>query len=216
MTDPAEVRPTGLAVAYGAHGLKSLVWNRTPLLADGAFTVERAVFREPDGTEIEADTKPVNHLHGPPLLLDYGAWSINVWYNAVTVRDRLTLTITVNNKTPDDTLTGLWLRPLVLRFPASPTPESYPAMSFLPGNPRYHWYDWGGGTCVFVNEDVTRPLIAGFEHAGHEGYYNIRLRTNPWRGDWFASFPYDRVGRPIPAGCSDRFVASLRFGSSIP
>jgi hypothetical protein len=214
--------PAALKVTFGAKGVATLVYGGTNLLADGALTVERASFRAPDGTERAGPLTDVRYdgprPDGPRRVVTarFGWGSVACTYAADA--DRLTLRLTVTNDSPD-TLQGIWVRPLLLRFPELPKgwdpAGHFPNVSFLPGGPRVHTADFGAWALAFVNEDLTRPLIAGLNSASDpptSRTYPLIIRSSNF--GWMDEQVTPRMVRPIPAGGRDQYTVSLRFGPS--
>jgi hypothetical protein len=206
-----------LRVDFNAKGVSVLNYGTTNLLADGTFLVERAVFRRRDGTEVTPPLKPEVRWDARRRSLAFRfSWgSVTCVY--LPEPDKLKFQITVTNESPD-ALQGLWLRPLIVRFPEVPKgwdPKGHlPQMSFLPGSPRVHVADFGVGTLAFANEDLTTPLISGFlwtsEPKAHT--YPLIIRTSNF--GWMEDTVTPRMVRPVPSGGRDEYTVSLRFGPS--
>jgi hypothetical protein len=216
--DAAEPLKGGrLRVDFNAKGISALNFGTTSLLADGSFFVERAVFRKADGSESIPPLKPdVRWDARNRILTTRFSWgSVTCKYGVES--DRLTFRISVTNDSAD-TLQGLWLRPLLVRFPEIPRgwhPQGHaPNLSFLPGSPRVHVADFGTGTLAFTNDDITRPLSAGFLWTSEPTAHAYPLIVRSSNVGWLEQFATPRTNRPVPPGGRDEYTLSLRFGPS--
>ncbi|HTK78010.1 MAG TPA: hypothetical protein VL371_22270 [Gemmataceae bacterium] len=214
--EPSKAAPR-LKVDFNAKGVSVLTYGTTNLLVDGAFLVERAVFRRPDGTEMTPALKPeIRWDARRRTLTSRFSWG-SVTCEYLSEADRLRFHITVVNESPD-VLQGLWLRPLLVRFPQLPK-DWHPhglQLTFLPGGPRVHVGDFGTGAVAFVNEDLTTPLISGFRWTSDPGKYIYPLVVWTSNFGWPDESVTQRMVRPIPSGGRDEYRLALRFGPSGP
>lgn len=216
--DPPKAAPR-LRVDFNAKGVSVLNYGTTNLLADGAFVVERAVFRRRDGTELTPALKPEVKWDARLRTLTFRfSWgSVTCAYKVDP--DRLKFHVTVINESPD-ALQGLWLRPLLVRFPQVPKgwhPQGHSTeFSFLAPGPRVHVADFGTGALAFVNEDLTAPLISGFLWASDPATHTYPLIIRTSHFGWMDDIVKPRMVRPVPSGGRDEYHVSLRFGPSGP
>src|SRR5262249_34420871 len=82
-------------------------------------------------------------------------------YQAVS--NRLNITVTIRNTTPDKTISHIWMYPLGIQFPAPPANLNPSAsVDFNLDAPSSIWWNYGSGTVDLVNDDVVQPLATGF------------------------------------------------------
>jgi hypothetical protein len=206
-----------LRIDFNAKGVSVLNYGTTNLLGDGSFLVEKAVFRARDGKESSPALKPDARWDPRRRSLTMRfPWGIVACVYSVE-GDRLHCRIGVENNSPDP-LQALWLRLLLIRFPEVPRgwhPQgAAPNVSFLPGSHLGHLADFGSGTVAFVNDDIHRPLTAGFLWTSETTArsYPVIVRTS--NAGWLDQYLSPRLDRPVPPGGRDEYTVSLRFGPS--
>jgi len=205
-----------LKVDFNAKGISVLNYGTTNLLADGTFLVERVVIRKRDGSETVPALNPDAKWDARRRVLTtrFPWGSVTCEYGVDP--DRLKFHITITNDSPD-TIQGLCLRPLLVRFPEVPKgwdPKGHPHWDFLPGSPRVHVGDFGTGVLAFANEDLRSPLIGGFRWASDPTTQTYPVVLWSSNSGWPDEAVTRRMVRPIPSGGRDEYSMSLRFGAS--
>jgi len=129
--------------------------------------------------------------------------------------DKLTLNIAVKNTSSTDTLAGLVINPMTLRFPQMPVGfNGNPQVGFNVNGPTAIGADFGSGVLMMTNDDVVKPLYVGFSSdisTPTDNHYNLVVGSRPIFSPP-SSWPV--FNRPISPGASDTYTTSLRFGPS--
>ena len=203
-----------VSIKLGQAGLTTLRSSGTLLLSQGTPSVQKVTLTGKDGRSVDgsaAPTKTALDTARQTLTHTYPWGEVSCTYAAAG--SRLNLTIEVRNTSPL-TLSALWLQVMALRFPQPPRGwvPNVPCLGANIGDPTVDFADYGVGTLALCNDDVVRPLLAGFP-----GRADLQVRPiwvcssnigylSPWLD------PY--LKRPIAPGGTDTYRLSLRFGAS--
>ncbi len=201
-------------LAYGPNGLSSLRYRGWQLLAYGDLRVSHVVMRDGAGNTSPGSLESTLESDPPAgRVLRKFAWG-EVEARYTPRAGRLNLAVTVRNRSANTILEASY-EPLGLRFPArvAEYDGSIPLMGHNVGDPTIISMTWPAGKAVLVNEDVVRPLLAGFpwsldRPANATFPLRISIGRDPMLPDML---PY--IDRPIPPGASDTYELSLRFGA---
>ncbi len=213
----------GLQVTYGSQGLATLSYNGVQLVntaANGseAFTVYEYERVPAGGTATDyyswngGYTTSWNATQNT-LTWAYAWGVVSCHYSATS--SALNMTMTVTNTTPGDTINGVDIFPLAVRFPTMPVGYSQNAVQagYTGDGPNVQTADYGSGVVDLCNTDVVNNLYCGF--------FPINNNTSPYTTFtiWASSLPLGFqppslpiFDRPIPAGQSATYTVSLRFG----
>ncbi len=129
-------------------------------------------------------------------------------------RARLDLKIAVHNASPDS-LTSINLYPLGLQFPE--LPKSFGAANY----PQFHNNLDGPALIVAdyrtaalaIAETAAKPLYVGLAPSGAANHYALQVGTANDNSTGFLAKAVP-LSRPVPAGQTDHYFVSLRFGAS--
>ena len=210
----AQVTP--LQVTYNGNGVSGLTYNGVSLLdPGGSFTVSNYTLRHADGTTFYSEDWQGGYTIQMDLAAKKLTWSY-AWGSVVSqytqVGDRLNLTITVRNTSATDTLMGLNIFAMRLRFPQALPGPGYPEISFGADAPGVAPADFGSGVMVMANEDPTRQLYTGLytlSDVATTHRYNVLVGSNPLH---YNPTAWPVFNRSIAPGQSDTYNVSLRFG----
>ena len=124
---------------------------------------------------------------------------------------QLNVTVTVNNQSPN-TIHDLWMEPFGIQFPSTPLEYFYPLVVNSIGQPAIQQTTYNSGVMVLAANDITKPIQLGFPwsyNSPTNTIFPLQLNTG-----LVSMYPnqYQAINRPIPAGGSDQFSFSLRFG----
>ncbi len=195
--------PAAVRAVVGEAGLDALTVAGADVLGDGAFVLEKVVFRDEDGRTRLGEKTCRLAADGRVVRRTYPWGTIACEY--APKPGRCDLAVTVENASKA-TLQELWSRPLSLKLgtrrrrPRARTNIGAPSVLALP---------FDAGVLAAVNPDIDRPLHLGLGRPrGKDAAMPIQLRAG---GDRMI---YDRLGmsRPIPPGGKDTYRLSLRFG----
>ena len=161
---PATARDAGVSLRFGDTGLASLQYGGTEFLADGDMSVQKATLRDTAGHPTDAGTAAAATLinsRDDTVTQTFPWGSVRCAYAAAG--SRLDITIGVTNKSAQ-TLTGIWIQPLTLKFPHAPQGWSpnYVYMGTNAGAPTINYANFESGALAVCNDDVDRPLLCGF------------------------------------------------------
>lgn len=206
---PAGAQPA-LDVGFGDEGLTRLEYAGESFLNDGTFRVWGVAFRGWDGRRQQADATPEHRRFDADarrLVLAYPWGELRCTYEVQA--DQLRLGIEVRNHS-DAILAELSLSPMETRFPQPPRGwvPHMPYRGFNLGWPTVNVAECETATLVVCNEDVGRPLQAGW--AGRESLA-ARPMVVSTVSDWAAELINPQLHRPIYPGQADRFDIALRF-----
>ena len=204
----------GLDVQTGSAGLKSLSFQGVDLLANGTVEVYRAGFRKLDGTTYTGRVKLRSRKMDRSrqrLALTYEWGEVSCTYTVSG--NRLDLDIRITNKSRD-VLRGIAMQLMEVRFPKKPKgrgwANNWPIMYHNSGAPTVLTADYGDGVLTLCNNDLTCPIIMGFQPAG--GSYSIRTDSSNEFMKWLWPHVNPYLDRPIYPGQTDVYSFSLRFG----
>jgi hypothetical protein len=195
-------------------GLASLKCNGAEFLSSGEFHVNHVLLRKPSGETYAGDTKGTTQVDvaARQWTATYPWGTIQVRYTAE--QNRLNLNIATKNTSSSDTIQGIWYAPLTLRFPekVKEYDGSIPLMENSIGNPGILRVSYESGVLVVATEDGEKPIQFGFPWSADRPVNKVfPLTLNTGR---VTTLPdsYPSIERPIPAGASDQYQLSLRFG----
>jgi hypothetical protein len=201
-----------LSCQFNNAGISSIRYMGTEYLNDGDLRINSVLMQNPQGGLIRADlngAKSFDAAH-KTLSIKYSWGSIGLTYLAAA--DGLTLAVTTRNNSPYP-ITGLSYEAITLRMPSKPQEFDgvSPLLGTNIGGPTALSLTAGKAAVVLTNEEVNRPLLAGFPWALNKPANTIfPLRINTGRDPAYPnSLP--GIDRPIPAGGSDTFNIALRF-----
>jgi len=185
-----------LQVTFDSSGLHNINYNGTTLHnldsfpLDG-FRILDYKIRKSDGTVVRHIVDALYpHTFNPEtqtLTYSFGWGSMSLHY--VQDYDRLNLNFTVTNTSAVNTLLGMNILPLTVRFPVYPAGynATEPKIGYNGDGPTAIPADWGTGTVVATNSDTVKPLYVGFftnpqTHTGWslspEGKRSNRVRSS--------------------------------------
>ncbi|BDI32086.1 hypothetical protein CCAX7_41370 [Capsulimonas corticalis] len=216
----------GLQVTYGNQGLATLVYNGVTLAdtnANGqdAFAVYEYERKAANGTVTDKYSWDGGYTTSwnastKTLTLTYDWGTVKCIYTQPT-STRLNLAITVTNTTAGDTINGLAVSPLYVRFPNFPIgyDANTPHVGYNSDGPNVQVADYGTGAMALCNDDVVKNLYNGFFTISPDTANYKRYEI--WTGSMPLSFQppnYPKFYRPIAPGASDTYNISLRFGAT--
>jgi hypothetical protein len=201
-------------IATSENGLTSITSDNVEFVQDGNVRVDQIRLKKSNGDIYDGST------HGTAVfdkssreLTNTYSWGLVKVLYAVS-NNRLTLTITTTNRSESDTIDGLWVIPLTLRFPekVKEYDGNVPLLVHNIGQVAAVKVSYGTGTLMVASEDIDKPLMVGFPWALNRPantQFPLSVHT-----DRVHSYPdsYPTIHRPIPPGGSDRYIVSLRFG----
>jgi hypothetical protein len=206
--------PPEVTIAMSAHGLESLKAGKVEFLQSGDFRVEEVLLKNAQGATHPGSSSgtAVSDPEHRELTITYPWGTVKTAYAAE--ENRLTLAITASNTMSTETIQGIRLTPMVLKFPEKVREYdgSIPLLAHNLGQLATVKVSYGSGTLAVVSEDLAKPLMIGFPWALDKPAntdFPLSVHTNR-----VSSYPdsYPTIVRPIPPGGSDRYVVSLRFG----
>jgi len=216
----------GLQVTYGSQGLATLAYNGVTLVdtntyGQDAFTVYEYERKTAAGvvtdkyswdggytTSWNATTKTLTFTY------DWG--TVKCVYTTPQA-NRLTMTITVTNTTAGDTINGVNIFPVYVRFPGYPVgyDANTPHVGYTTDGPNVQTADYGSGVMSLTSDDVVNKLYAGFFTLGSDTANYKRYEV--WVGSMPLSFQppnYPVFNRAVGPGGTDTYTVSMRFGAS--
>jgi len=205
-------RPLVVSVTLDQKGIKSLLCNNQEYLGNGEFKVERVTLKRPNGETYLGQTAGTSELDAQKQQLTrrYPWGAVEVTYS--TVRNQLQLSIRTTN-TSSDTIEGLLLEPLSLKFPekVQEYDGTTPLMAHNIGDLAMVRASYGSGSVVVASEDVARPLMIGFPWAANRPtntVFPLTVHTGS-----VPTYPdsYPVIDRPIPSKGTDQYDISIRF-----
>jgi hypothetical protein len=206
--------PPDVMIETTANGIKSLKSEGVEFLQSGDFRVEQVMLRKPSGETYQGSpyaTSRFDEEHRE-LTASYPWGTVNLSYAASG--SKLTLTMTTTNNSNSDTILGLCLMPITLKFPrkVKEYDGSIPLLVHNVGQVGAVTVSWGSGALTVVSEDIRKPLMVGFPWALNRPantVFPLSVHTNR-----VSSYPdsYPTINRPIPPKGTDRYVVTLRFG----
>jgi len=208
--------PPVVTITTTMTGLGSLKSDNLEFLQNGDFRVDEVLLKNPQGeTHVGATIgTPVFDQEHKELTITFPWGSVKTGY--LVTNNRLTLTVTTTNASNSDTIQGMRLTPMVLKFPekVKEYDGSIPLLVHNIGQVAATRISYGSGTMVIAAEDVEKPLMVGFPWALDKPantVFPLSVHT-----DRVGSYPdsYPTIVRPIPPKGSDQYVVSLRFGRS--
>ncbi|MBV9771645.1 MAG: hypothetical protein JOZ32_18890, partial [Bryobacterales bacterium] len=206
---------SGVTLAYNSSGLSSLEFNGTPFLSDGTFYLNQITLQNSDGSTFAGSTS--NTVTVDPVAQTQTrtySWGTIVT-NYFASNNRLSFTVTVNNQS-SATIAEIWLQPVSFLFPSNV--QEYdgntPLLVSTLGQPAVQSMTYNNGVMALAADDVTLPLLIGFPYASNRPtstIFPLMLNTGRVSSTTYpASLP--DIVRPIPAGASDQYHFSIRFG----
>ncbi|MBC7784470.1 MAG: hypothetical protein H7144_11590, partial [Burkholderiales bacterium] len=178
-----------LKVDFGPEGLTSISYAGT-ILADSAKYFGDT-WRVIHVSILSADGKPA-HLWTPAVskkewdadrqtLTATYAWGVVQSYYTVA-NDGLDIAVHVTNTSGSDTIEGINLYPIAMRFPKNPAGfTGGPVMSFSLGDTPVRIADWGTGAVALANRGTKRPLYVGWmstNETASTNRYELRIGSS--------------------------------------
>lgn len=206
-----EPRPV---LEFSPQGLTSLKFRGAEFLAFGDVRVSRVLLKDSSGRAVPAGVDSSLEVDAKTGKVLRRFWWGEVGAQFTPAPGRLEVALSVTNRS-QNTLQEASYEPMGLKFPGkiAEYDGTVPLVGHNTGDPTLIGMSWGTGIAVLANDDVTRPLIAGFPWAldkPADTTFPLRVCTgrDPMLPDML---PY--IDRPIPPGASDTYHLSIRFGS---
>jgi len=209
----ASITAGGVKVAFGPRGFTSVKVDGDEFLADGQPQVKSVRFTGLDGTAREREIgRYMTFLgFGGRLVTHSYKWG-SVGYIYKPTANGVDIDATITNTSPD-VLSGIMVQFLSLRPTGKTTFRDGVRAGSGVDSPTAVQFDDGKHTLAIVNEDLSRPLYAGFP-AGDDkkpattlpllaATYHADIFPHPWLGA-------PHIDRPIYPGESDHLHISLR------
>jgi hypothetical protein len=205
---------SNVSIAFNNNGLSSLNFQGTEFLAYGDVRLTEIDFLKPDGTTYKGDVSSSVTVNATQQTQTrtYNWGTITVGYSVAG--NRMNMTVTVSNQS-SAVVKGIWFQALGLHFPSAV--QEYdgntPLVHNTLGQPVVQPMTNSSGVTVLAVDDPTKPLQIGFPYAtDRPANSTFPLVVNT---DRVLSYPnsYPTINRPIPAGASDQYKFSLRFGT---
>ena len=184
---------------------------------NGDLGVKAVKLTRDNGETFKANTKAVNVTTRDPdprhhvTAINYEWGTLEADYQWQD--NRLDLRLTVKNAT-EHAMNRLAVNLTSVRFPSIPKGmESGGTVRMDPniGGPSITAADFEDGLFLLCNERMGDPLITGFRHStGNRKGYLLRLDMGP--NGWLSPHIDNKVQRTIPAGATEHFHLSMRFG----
>jgi len=209
-----------MSASFGSNGLSKLSYNGDVLFdeaatPDGVFHL-RDFTLSSSGKATQFDAGAVRHRSS----WNAAARTLTLWFDwgAVAVRysvaaGALRMEVAVSNTTSRQTLEGMNIFPLTLKFPRDPRGfDGGPQGRFGPNEPGVDVADYGDGAVAVAEEDSARPIYSGIlsdNNTAATHRYLVWLATAPLA--WMpTSWPilHDRIA----PGSRAAYHLSLRFG----
>ncbi len=210
---PGVARAQGVSVGIAGNGLSSLKYSGTEYLSNGSFQVTRVILVDGAGNQTDGSLSGTSAITGPNTVTWTFNWgTVQVLY--APAGNRLNLTISTTNSS-SQTIAGLFYTVFNLKFPSQVQEFDgvTPLVDSNIGAPTLISMTSAASTMVFANDDVTKPLMAGFPWAlDKPANTTFPLRVNTNRDPMYPSF-WPFINRPISSGGSDQYHLSLRFGA---
>lgn len=209
----AQVTP--LVISSGDRGLTSLRYSGTEMLADGGFSVRKAILTDTDGKPADAATTPVRTEHDArsgKITQVYPWGAVSCTYT-ISGGNRLNLTVGVRNDSAS-ALTGLSLQLLEVAFPQAPQgwKPAYAYFGDNRGNPSAVYANFTSGALAVCNDDVgSAPVLLGFPGRSDLTHRPIWLSTTTV-DNYLAPYIVPYLHRTVPSHGFDVYHLSLRFG----
>jgi len=216
---PGQTKDRAVQFALGDKGLTSLKCGGTEMLQDGGFRVTGAFFRKWDGEVYAADPaagKLSKDAAGTRLTWTYPWGQVALRYTPG--KDRLNLDVEITTNSDADTLVGIYVQLMELKFAKTPAFDNRSFLFYTPSNiahnlnsPGVVGADCDGGVLAMCNEQVGRPLCFGYADPS-DGQaklvypvlaYTARHPTTKER------FPF--IERFVYPGGRDHWCLSVRF-----
>ncbi|HUA58245.1 MAG TPA: Ig-like domain-containing protein [Verrucomicrobiae bacterium] len=202
-----------VTTGFGNNGLTSLTYNGIQYLSSGTFFINQVILTDSSGNSSNGSvtgTTTVNASQGQ-VTQTYPWGTVQLQYTPAG--NRLNLAITTTNTTPQ-TITGLFYNVFNLQFPSAV--QEYdgvdPMVDSNIGAPTALSMTSTAGVMVLANDDVSKPLMAGFPWSLNSPANTVfPLRVNTNQDPMYPTF-WPFINRPIAPGASDTYHLSLRFG----
>src|SRR5665213_259189 len=125
---------SGVTIGFNSVGLNSLQVNGTQFLAYGDFRLNGLSFLTPSGQLVAGHTSGTLSVNTAQQVVTRTASWGTITTAYATSGNRLNVTITVNNQSPN-TIQSLWIEPFGLQFPSTPQEWFYPLVVNSMGQP---------------------------------------------------------------------------------
>jgi hypothetical protein len=211
---------TGLSVVMGSQGIAKLTYDGDVLFDGSVNPMDQLSIMDYDLATGGQTThtwvggiQPIStwNAASDTLTVPFTWGTVAVKYTVA--KTSVEMAITVTNKS-QETLEGLNIMPLALRFPTIPVGFSTsPEASFNSTGPGITVADFGTGVVALVEEDGSLPLSSGFLSDSTSIQSN---RFETWFGsDAQPSLPafWPCVPNPIAPNAAATYHISLRFGA---
>jgi len=207
-------KPPDVKISMNSNGITSLKTDSTEMLESGELRVEQVLIKKPTGETYAGS--PYGGSSSDPQAQQttktYPWGTLKIGYRAMD--NRLKVTLAIENTSDTETIQGLRLVPLTLRFPhkVKEYDGTTPLLAHNVGQIGIVKVSYGSGTLAIVSEDIDKPLMLGFPWADNRPtntIFPLNLNT-----DRVASFPdsLPTIDRPIPPKGTDQYTITLRFG----
>lgn len=207
---PAHAQQT-VSISLNSTGLASLSYNGINFLSYGDLRLKQVTFQNSDSSVSYGNissTVAIDTVHQTQTrTYDWG--SIVESYS--TSGSTLAISLTVNNTSPLP-MKGIWFEPLGLQFPSTIAEfaAGYPLMLNTLGQPAVQMLTYSTGAVALADDDNLKPLLLGYPYPVNSPNATVPIAVVTDRYDACTCFP--TIIRPIPAGATDTFHISLRFG----
>ncbi len=201
-----------LVCQFNVSGISSIQYMGTEFLNNGEFRVNAVQMMTPKGESVQADLNAPRNFD-----LAHKTWNIKYTWGSISVAyqvngDSLGLNVTTQNNSHYK-IVSLSYEPITLRTSGKPMEFDgvTPMLGTNIGAPTALSLTSGRTEIVMTNEDVARPLLAGFPWALDKPANTVfPLRLNIARDPIYPnSLPF--IDRAIPAGGSDTYNIALKF-----
>jgi len=210
-----------LQVGYDANGLSNLSYNGTTLLdlaanpADGFGLQDYKIIKW--NSVVVTGLGNVGYtstwdIDTHTLTYTYGWGQISVQY--VQDVDRLNMIYTVHNTSSLNTIAGVNIFAMSMRFPV--LPEGYtltePQVGTNKDGPSVIPADWQTGMLAVANDDVVKQLYVGYLTSVLTPTANQFVLWVGSTSFWSLPANWPMFDRPIAPLATDQYTVSLRFG----
>jgi len=220
-----KVAVTPLSFAFNTKGLATITYSGTKLFDvntnpwDG-FRVMDYTLIKPDGTSVRTGYVASNtytstwNASTQTVTWTFAWGSVSCKYT--TAADRLTMKLTITNTSTTDTVAGVDVFPVALRFPNKPASlNGNPNMRFGTEAPPVVTADFGSGTVAVVGEDVGKQAYIGFMSSGSltntANRYEVSIGSEPLT---YQPNSWPVLYRNVKPGATDTYTTSLRFAAT--
>ncbi len=215
---------TGLQATFNSNGLQTMTYKGVQLtntLTNGsdAFSVYEYERLSSTGTITDVYSWNGGYASSWNALTKTLTWTYDwgtVSCQYALTSSRLTMTLTITNTTPGDTINGVDILPLVVQFPTMPAgySQNLPQVGFTSDGPNVQFADYSTAVLALCNQDVTNNRYFGF--------FPLNNGTSPYTAFtvWASTLPlsfqtqsWPTFNHPVGPGQTDSYTISLRFAA---